>query len=208
MRKCYSNELLTGKDILPEKDLLEKAATMKRFQYSLLGKELKAQTDIAKKQYQKLDDTFRFDKIIKKEKQALENYNKSNLIYNSKHSFYKYYCDSKKFDSLSLKSKYSFLLEFSKDLNKFKESKTKKQKTEKKKTNVYIMSSELYNNFLEIYYDKYNELSDFKRNKMDTKYDRKNLFLKGYDYNVWSENVKESTDKKESLDLSDMPPPH
>ena len=30
-------EFLTGKDILPEKDLLEKAATIKRFKYSLLG---------------------------------------------------------------------------------------------------------------------------------------------------------------------------
>ena len=41
-------EFLTGKDVLLEKDLLEKAVTMKRFEYSQLGKELKAQTDIAK----------------------------------------------------------------------------------------------------------------------------------------------------------------
>ena len=31
-------EFLTGKDVLPEKDLLEKAATMKRFEYLSLGK--------------------------------------------------------------------------------------------------------------------------------------------------------------------------
>ena len=37
---------------------------MKIFEYSPLGKELKAQTDIAKKYYQKLDDTYEFDKII------------------------------------------------------------------------------------------------------------------------------------------------
>ena len=43
-------EFLTGKDFAPEKDLLEKAATMKRFEYSSLGKKLKAQNDIAKKQ--------------------------------------------------------------------------------------------------------------------------------------------------------------
>ena len=43
-------EFLTGKDFVPEKDLLEKAATMKRFKYSSLGKKLKAQNDIAKKQ--------------------------------------------------------------------------------------------------------------------------------------------------------------
>ena len=117
----------------PEKDLLEKAAALKRFEYSPLGKELKAQTDIAKKQYQKLDDNFEFDKIIKKEKMALENYNKSNLIYNSKHSIYKYYRDSKKFNNLSLKSKYPFLVKLFNDLNKFKNLKTIKEKTEKKK---------------------------------------------------------------------------
>ena len=50
-------EFLTGKDVLPEKYLLEKAATMKRFEYSPLGKKLKAQPDISKKQYQKLDNT-------------------------------------------------------------------------------------------------------------------------------------------------------
>ena len=43
-----NQEFLTGKDVLLEKDLLEKAVTKKRFEYSQLGKELKAQTDIAK----------------------------------------------------------------------------------------------------------------------------------------------------------------
>ena len=79
-------EFLTDKDVLPAKDLLEKAATMKRFEYSPLGKELKAQTDIAKKQYQKLGDSIGFDKVIKK-----ENYYKLNLIYDANHSFYKYW---------------------------------------------------------------------------------------------------------------------
>ena len=40
---------LTGKDVLPEIDLLKKAATMKRFEYWLFGKKLKAQTEIANK---------------------------------------------------------------------------------------------------------------------------------------------------------------
>ena len=71
---------MTGKDVLPEIDSLGKAATIKRFEYFLLGKELKAQTEISKKQYQKLDDTYKFDKIIKKEKQAFKKYNRSNLI--------------------------------------------------------------------------------------------------------------------------------
>ena len=34
-------EVLTGKGLLPEKDLLEKAALIKSFEYSPLGKELK-----------------------------------------------------------------------------------------------------------------------------------------------------------------------
>ena len=42
---------LTTKYVLPKKDLLEKTATMKRFESLPLDKELKAQTDIAKKQY-------------------------------------------------------------------------------------------------------------------------------------------------------------
>ena len=44
-------EFLTGKDVFPEKGLLEKAATMKRFEYFLLGKELKKQTGVSQKQY-------------------------------------------------------------------------------------------------------------------------------------------------------------
>ena len=77
------------------------------------------------------------------------------------------------------------LVEFFNDLSKFKKIKTQKEKRKKKKkTNVYDTSSELYNDFLEIYYDEYNELSDNKRNKMDPKYDPKTLFLERYDYSV------------------------
>ena len=43
--KC---EFLTGKDVLPEKVLLEKVVTIKRFEYSPLGSEFKKQTEIAK----------------------------------------------------------------------------------------------------------------------------------------------------------------
>ena len=47
-RNVGKYEFLTSKDVLPKKDFLEKAATIKRFEYSPLGKGLKAQTDIAK----------------------------------------------------------------------------------------------------------------------------------------------------------------
>ena len=66
--------------------MLEKAATMKRFEYSPLGKEIKTQTDIAKVQCQKLDDTYEFDKIIKKESPTLIKYSKSDLIYEANYN--------------------------------------------------------------------------------------------------------------------------
>ena len=46
-------KFLTGEDVLLERDLLEKAATIKRSEYLPLGSELKKQTDIAKKQYKR-----------------------------------------------------------------------------------------------------------------------------------------------------------
>ena len=50
-RNVSKYEFLTSKDVLTEIYLLEKAATMKRFKYSPLGKELKKQTSVAEKQY-------------------------------------------------------------------------------------------------------------------------------------------------------------
>ena len=55
-------EFLTGKDVLPGKDLVEKAATIKRFEYSPLGKELNKQTCVAEKQYRKFDNAFESNK--------------------------------------------------------------------------------------------------------------------------------------------------
>ena len=51
-------EFLTGKDLLPEKDLLGKAAAIKRFEYSSLGKELKAQTRCYRKTVSKIRESF------------------------------------------------------------------------------------------------------------------------------------------------------
>ena len=44
-----------------KKGLLEKAAALKRFEYSPLGKEFKAQTSAAEKQYQVLNKIFKLD---------------------------------------------------------------------------------------------------------------------------------------------------
>ena len=44
---------------------------------------------------------------------------------------------------------------------------------------------------------------------MDNKYEPKNLFLKGYDYSMWSEESTDKeklTDKDESTDIPPMPP--
>ena len=43
------------------KILASKSCSNEIFEYSLLGKELRALSDIAKKQYQKLGDAFEFD---------------------------------------------------------------------------------------------------------------------------------------------------
>ena len=43
------HEFLPGKDVSPEKKLLEDVATIKRFEYSLLGSELKKQAAIPKR---------------------------------------------------------------------------------------------------------------------------------------------------------------
>ena len=88
-----------------KKNLLEKVAAMKRCKYLPLDKESKAQTDIAKKQYQKLDNTDKIDRV-KKEKPKC---NWSNLIYNSKHIFSEFY-NTKILNSISLESQYPFLL--------------------------------------------------------------------------------------------------
>ena len=56
-------EFLTGKDVFPEEDLLEKVATVNRFKYSLLGKDLNKQASVAEKQYQSFDKVFNQDEI-------------------------------------------------------------------------------------------------------------------------------------------------
>ena len=60
-------------------------------------------------------------------------YNKSDLIYDTNHSFYKYCRDTKNFDSLSFRSEYSFLHRFLDDINKFSDLKPRNENTKKKK---------------------------------------------------------------------------
>ena len=61
----------------------------------LLDSELKKQTDTAKTQYQGLDKVYKLEngeRINNDDKKpTLKKYNKSNLIYDSNHTFYKYH---------------------------------------------------------------------------------------------------------------------
>ena len=128
--KISAYEFSRNEKNLLEKRLLEKAATIKRFEYSPLDRKLKKQADIGKKQDQELYKVYEFDGTINKDvqKPTLKKYSKAELIYDTVHSFYKY-CDIKKFNNLSLESKYSFLPSFSNDLDKFSRSKNQKEKT-------------------------------------------------------------------------------
>ena len=89
---------------------------------------------------------------IKKEKSTLKKYNKSTLVYGSNYSFLKHYCDIKNSDNFSFKSMYSFLIRFFNDLDKSNKLMPQKEETKEKKTNVYNTASELYNDFLEIFF--------------------------------------------------------
>ena len=77
-------EFLTGKNILLEKNLLEKSAALKWFKYTLLGKELKKQTSPAEKQYQESESN-------KKEAKFKRRRAKSNLVYDNYFAVYKYH---------------------------------------------------------------------------------------------------------------------
>ena len=79
---------MTGKDVLPEKYLLEKAAALKRFEHSPLGKELKVQTSAAEEQCQKLDKIFESNK---KKGKMLKRLAKSNLVHSKDFTFYKFH---------------------------------------------------------------------------------------------------------------------
>ena len=61
-----------------------------------------------------------------KKKTTLKKYDKSDSIYITNHSLYKYH-DIKQFESLSLESKHSFIAIFSNDLDKFCKAKAQKE---------------------------------------------------------------------------------
>ena len=80
-------EFFTGKDVLHEKDLVEKAAALKRFEYSPLRKELKKQINVAEKQYQIFDKIFKPNEIEQPVTIKKEITDKSSLFYDNKYRF-------------------------------------------------------------------------------------------------------------------------
>ena len=80
--------------MLVEEDLLEKAATIKRFEYSPLGSELKKQTNIVKKNIKRISKirqgVWIDEAINKNDRKPTRKTSKSNLIYDANYNFYKY----------------------------------------------------------------------------------------------------------------------
>ena len=68
------------------------------------------------------------------------------------YSFYEHH-NIRKFNSLSRTSKYSILLSLYSDLNKFNTLNIEKEITKENKATVYNNALELYNEYLEIYFD-------------------------------------------------------
>ena len=94
---------------------------------------------------------------------------------------------------------------FYSELNRFNTINPRKGCTKEKKVIVHGNASEIYNEYLEIYFNQYMTLSDAKRESWVINILKK-LFLEAYGYSMWSKKKEESTDKEESIDLSDLPP--
>ena len=97
---------------------------------------------------------------------------------------------------------------FFNELNKFNSLKPRKECKKEKKVTVPDIVSELYNEYIEIYFDQQMAFSDVRKRNLGSRYDPTNLFLETYNYDVWFEN-KESNDAtksdEESTDLLQMP---
>ena len=118
------------KDVSPKKDLPEKTATMKRFEYSPLGKELKEQTSVAEKQCQSFDKVINHDekeKPVKIEKERPLTTDELSLFYKNKYSFIEFKNVGKYMDD-SIVSRYNYLALFKEQLEEFKRFIPQKQK--------------------------------------------------------------------------------
>ena len=156
-RNLIKYEFLTEKDVLPEKDLLQKAVALKRFEYSPLGKELKTQASAAEKKFQGLNKHFNPEKeekpvTIKKKKKEI--INESKIVYDNKYSFSSFK-NVRQYSNISLESKYDIFLLFYHLLNELRSLILQKEQTKIRKKNVHKNVTKLYNTMLSIYFKEY-----------------------------------------------------
>ena len=106
---------MNGIDILPEKVLLEKPIVIKRFEYSLLGKEFKKQASVetvSKKQYQKFESN-KIEENTKSKRSC------ASLVYNKDFMFYKYHNNKDFAAKQSPDSKLNYLKDVKNKLEEF-----------------------------------------------------------------------------------------
>ena len=135
--------------------MLEKAATLKRFEYSLLGTQFKNQTSVAEKQYQGSNKLFRPDGEI---------YHKSYLIYDIKYSFSEYR-NFKEYSDLSFTTKHDKLILFYHWLNGFKNFPRQTVQTKIKTKSVYKNVANLRNKLHTIHVNDYKYITNKKEVK-------------------------------------------
>ena len=119
---------------------------IKRLENSSLGSELKKKTSIAKKQYQRYDDTKELTTKDDKEK-SIGKHNRSNLIYNRDFTFYKFN-DINKCHKVFFELKFSCLIEFSNSLKTMRNHKALKENSKEIKNVLLNAASELCNDLL------------------------------------------------------------
>ena len=153
--------------------MLEKAAALKRFESSLLGKELKKQTSVAEKQYQKSGNAFVSNKKEEDKTKKKQSRTKSNLVYDNYFTFYKYR-NTKEFTKRSLDSKLNDLNEstlqnklqlFYYDNTEIKPNNKDHIKDLGKREVLFDTALELYNKFLNIYKTQHGKLTKARKKK-------------------------------------------
>ena len=137
--------------------MLEEAAAIKKFEYSLLSKEMKKQTSVAEKQDQEFDSTFESNKNQEYETKNEKGLASSNLVYNNCFTFYKY-LKINEFVKSSLDSKLNDLDKFKYQLELFyhdsveiKPNNKEQIKDFKKRKVVLTTAHKLYDKLLNIY---------------------------------------------------------
>ena len=133
--------------------MLEKTATLKRFEYSLLGTEFRNQTSVAEKQYQGSNKLFRPDGEI---------YHKSYLIYDIEYSFSEYR-NFKEYSDLSFTTKYDKLILFYHWLNGFKNFAPQNVKTKVKTKIVHKNVANLHNKLHTIHVNSYKYITNKRK---------------------------------------------